>query len=56
MPRSLLTEESAYLTFSQSGTLKLRVPVYMAEPPASAMTAADTIVTGGAERLHHHRR
>ncbi|MEO8035015.1 MAG: S8 family serine peptidase, partial [Acidobacteriota bacterium] len=47
-PRNFLTEESSYLTFSQSSTLKFRLPVYMAEKPASNMSAADTIVTGGA--------
>lgn len=47
-PRNFLTEEGAYLTFSQGGNLKLRVPVYMAEKPASTMSAPDTIVTGGA--------
>jgi uncharacterized repeat protein (TIGR01451 family) len=41
--RAWLTEESSYLTFKQSGNLKLRVPVYMTGRPASAMTAADTI-------------
>ncbi len=46
--RPWLTEESSYLTFKQAGNLKLRVPVYMGSRPASAMTAADTIVTGGA--------
>jgi uncharacterized repeat protein (TIGR01451 family) len=46
-PRNFLTEEQAYLTFSQSATLKLRLPVYMAERPSSNMSAADTIVTGG---------
>ncbi len=47
-PRNFLTEEGSYLTFSQSSTLKFRLPVYMAERPASDMSAADTIVTGGA--------
>ena len=47
-PRNFLTEEGAYVTFSQSSTVKLRLPVYMAERPASTMSAADTIVTGGA--------
>jgi uncharacterized repeat protein (TIGR01451 family) len=42
------TQEEGYLTFSQSGTAKLRVPVYMAARPASAMAAAGPIVTGGA--------
>lgn len=47
-PRNFLTEEGSYLTFSQGATLKLRVPVYMAERPASMMSAPPTIVTGGA--------
>jgi uncharacterized repeat protein (TIGR01451 family) len=47
-PRNFLTEEGSYLTFSQSSVLQLRLPVYMAERPASMMSAADTIVTGGA--------
>ena len=28
--------------------LRFRLPVYMAEKPSSTMSAADTIVTGGA--------
>jgi uncharacterized repeat protein (TIGR01451 family) len=47
-PRNFLTEEGSYLTFSQSSVLKLRLPIYMAERPSSMMSAADTIVTGGA--------
>jgi uncharacterized repeat protein (TIGR01451 family) len=47
-PRNFLAEEGAYLTFSQSSTLKLRLPVYMAERPASTMSAPATITTGGA--------
>jgi uncharacterized repeat protein (TIGR01451 family) len=47
-PRNFLTEEGSYLTFSQSSTLKFRLPVYMAERPSSDMSAANTIVTGGA--------
>ena len=47
-PRNFLTEEGSYLTFSQSATLKFRLPVYMAERPASTMSAPPTIVTGGA--------
>lgn len=47
-PRNFLSESAAYLTFSQSATLKFRLPVYMAEKPASTMAAADSIVTGGA--------
>ncbi|HET9212861.1 MAG TPA: IPTL-CTERM sorting domain-containing protein, partial [Thermoanaerobaculia bacterium] len=47
-PRNFLTEEGAYLTFSQSSTLKFRLPVYMAEKPSSMMAGPATIVTGGA--------
>ncbi|PYQ64718.1 MAG: hypothetical protein DMF53_06885 [Acidobacteria bacterium] len=47
-PRNFLTEEGAYLTFSQSSTLKFRLPVYMAEKPSSMMSGPATIVTGGA--------
>ncbi|MFY9826490.1 MAG: S8 family serine peptidase [Thermoanaerobaculia bacterium] len=47
-PRNFLAEHEAYLTFSQSSTLKFRLPVYMAEKPSSMMSAPDTIVTGGA--------
>ena len=46
-PRNFLAEEASYLTFSQSSTLKFRLPVYMAEKPASTMSAPATIVTGG---------
>ncbi len=47
-PRNFLTEEGAYLTFSQSSALKFRLPVYMAEKPSSMMSGPATIVTGGA--------
>jgi len=47
-PRNYLTEKSSYLTFSQSSSVKFRLPVYMAEKPASTMSGPDTIVTGGA--------
>ena len=47
-PRNFLAEEGSYLTFSQSSTLKLRLPVYMAERPSSTMSAPAAIVTGGA--------
>jgi len=47
-PRNFLAEEGSYLTFSQSSTLKLRLPVYMAERPSSTMSAPATITTGGA--------
>jgi uncharacterized repeat protein (TIGR01451 family) len=46
-PRNFLAEEGSYLTFSQSATLKFRLPVYMAERPASTMSST-SIVTGGA--------
>lgn len=46
-PRNFLTEEGAYLTFSQSSTLKFRLPIYMAEKPSSMMSGPATIVTGG---------
>jgi uncharacterized repeat protein (TIGR01451 family) len=47
-PRNFLTEEGSYLTFSQSSTLKFRLPIYMAEKPSSDMSGPATIVTGGA--------
>ncbi len=47
-PVNFLTEEGAYLTFSQSAALKFRLPVYMAEKPSSMMTGPATIITGGA--------
>jgi uncharacterized repeat protein (TIGR01451 family) len=46
--RNFLTEEGSYLTFSQSSTLKFRLPIYMAEKPSSDMSGPATIVTGGA--------
>jgi len=53
-PRNFLAEEGAYITFSQgaplqgASNLQFRLPVYMAERPASTMSAPATIVTGGA--------
>jgi uncharacterized repeat protein (TIGR01451 family) len=47
-PVNFLSEEGAYLTFSQSSVLKLHLPVYMAEKPSSQMTGPATITTGGA--------
>lgn len=47
-PRHFLTEAEGYLTFRQGGNAKLRLPVYMAEKPASSMSAPATIPTGGA--------
>lgn len=46
--RHWLTEEAGYVTLSQGGNLKMRVPIYTFLRPASNMSAADTIVTGGA--------
>ena len=46
--RQWIAEEGAYITLSQSGNLKLRVPVYAIIRPASTMTAPATITTGGA--------
>jgi uncharacterized repeat protein (TIGR01451 family) len=46
--RHWLTEEAGYVTFSQAGSLKKRVPVYVAARPASAMAGASNIATGGA--------
>jgi uncharacterized repeat protein (TIGR01451 family) len=48
IPRHWLTEESGYVTLSQGGVTRLRVPVYAAARPAAAMSGASTIVTGGA--------
>lgn len=47
LARHRMTEETGYITFRQSGNLKLRVPYYSAPRPASQM-AGGTIVTGGA--------
>ena len=47
LSRHWITEEEGYVTLSIAGQPKLRVPVYMAARPASAMSAASTIVTGG---------
>jgi uncharacterized repeat protein (TIGR01451 family) len=46
--RQWLTEESAYLVFSQGGQPKMRVPLYMTARPASVMQGPPSIVTGGA--------
>jgi uncharacterized repeat protein (TIGR01451 family) len=46
--RHWATEEEGYITLSQGGNVKLKVPVYMAARPASAMSAGSTITTGGA--------
>ena len=42
-PRHYLTEEGAYVTFSEGSTLRLRVPVYSPARPASTMSATDVI-------------
>src|SRR5262249_3081067 len=47
------TREEGYVTFSRqraalANGVSLRAPVYMAARPASAMSAADVITTGGA--------
>jgi uncharacterized repeat protein (TIGR01451 family) len=47
-PRNFLTEEGAYLTFSQGSALQFRLPVYMAEKPSSLMSGPAVITTGGA--------
>jgi subtilisin family serine protease len=48
LPRQTLTEAGSYLTFGQGGQTKLRVPLYAAPVPASAMTGTVPIPTGGA--------
>ncbi len=45
-PRQWLTEEAGYLTFSQGGVLKMRVPLFSAPVPASTMSGGP-INTGG---------
>jgi uncharacterized repeat protein (TIGR01451 family) len=55
-PRSRLSEEAAYLTFTpgspdvvlNNGGPQMRLPLYAALRPASAMEAAGPILTGGA--------
>jgi uncharacterized repeat protein (TIGR01451 family) len=47
VPRQVLTEAGSYLTFSQGGATKLRVPLYSAPVAASAMAGAAPISTGG---------
>jgi uncharacterized repeat protein (TIGR01451 family) len=41
--RHWLTEEASYLTLSQNGAMKLRVPLYAAAVPVSSMTATDRL-------------
>jgi subtilisin family serine protease len=45
-PRYWQTEETAYLTLTSGGTL-LRVPLYVAPNPTSAMTGGASVPTGG---------
>ena len=45
--RHFLSEEAGYLTFSQNGTTRLRVPVYTVPAPVAAMSAPATIDTSG---------
>jgi uncharacterized repeat protein (TIGR01451 family) len=46
LPRQTLTEAGSYLTFSQGGSTKLRVPLYSAVVPASAMAGTAPIPLG----------
>ncbi len=46
--RAWLTDASSNLVLSQGGNAKLRLPLYVASRPASAMSAPATITTGGA--------
>jgi uncharacterized repeat protein (TIGR01451 family) len=48
LSRHYLNEAGGYITFSQGGTVKLRLPVYGAARPTSAMAAAGVIPTAGA--------
>ena len=48
LPRHLLTEAGSYLNFGQGGSTKLRLPVYSAPVPASAMTGTVPVDLGGA--------
>ncbi|HVT61573.1 MAG TPA: S8 family serine peptidase [Thermoanaerobaculia bacterium] len=48
LPRQVLTEAGSYLTFGQGGQTKMRVPLYAAIAPASAMSGTFPIATGGA--------
>jgi uncharacterized repeat protein (TIGR01451 family) len=52
LPRASLTEAGTYLTLSQGGTLKSRVPLYSIPRPASVMTGVSPIsLSGGAVQL-----
>jgi uncharacterized repeat protein (TIGR01451 family) len=48
LPRQTLTEAGSYLTFGQSGKTLLRVPLYSAPVPASAMAGTAPIPVGSA--------
>jgi subtilisin family serine protease len=48
VPRHYMTEESARLTFSRNGQVAMRVPVYAAVYPESAIVGSSEITTGGA--------
>jgi uncharacterized repeat protein (TIGR01451 family) len=47
LPRHWLSEAGSYLTLSQNGTTKIRVPLYSPARPASAMLGSFPIATGG---------
>lgn len=48
LARFRLSEEAAYVTFSQAANVKLRLPVYAALRPVAAGAASGPIQTGGA--------
>jgi uncharacterized repeat protein (TIGR01451 family) len=48
LARSWLTEEGGYVNLKQGADLKMRVPIFSAIRPASVMSAANQIATGGA--------
>ena len=48
LSRQFFTEAGSYITFSSGPNVKLRLPVYMATRPASAMSGPSSITTGGA--------
>ena len=48
IPRQWMSEKEGYVTLSQAGNLKLRVPVYISPRPASLMAGPTSITTGGA--------
>jgi subtilisin family serine protease len=47
LPRYWQTEETAYLTLNGGGANVLRVPLYVAANPTSAMSGGSTVPTGG---------